>query len=55
MDILFKGKTLISEEWIESSSILQSKIPKGKRIFLAHKEKFPRWIECYPKTVIQIK
>ena len=55
MDILFKGITLVTKEEITSDSILQGKKPKGKRIFLKHRDKFPQWIECDPLTVIQIK
>jgi len=57
MDILFKGKTLLTQKWIESDSILQGKKPGGIRIFLKHREskdQFSKWTECIIETVEQI-
>jgi hypothetical protein len=55
MNILFKGKTLLTQKWIESDSILQGNKTGGFRIFLKHRETFPKWVECDIKTVKQIK
>tara|TARA_R110002167_G_scaffold284737_2_gene489855 strand:+ start:5161 stop:5328 length:168 start_codon:yes stop_codon:yes gene_type:complete len=55
MNILFKGKTISTKEWVESDSILQGKKTDGIRIFLKHKDTFPKWVECDVKTVTQIK
>jgi len=55
MDIKFKGQKLSTSEWVESDSILQGKQNGRKRIFLKTKDEFPKWSECKPETVIQIK
>jgi len=57
LNIKFKGKTLSTEKWIESDSILQGTKPDGFRIFLKHKEnetQFSKWTECIYETVKQI-
>ena len=54
MDIKFKGESL-SGKTIESDSILQSKKSNEIRIFLKDSETFPKWTECKPLTVKQIK
>lgn len=54
MHIKFKGETL-SGKILESDSILQGKNANGIRIFLKASESFPKWVECKPETVKQIK
>ena len=54
MDIKFKGESL-SGKIIESDSILQGKNLNGIRIFLKDSETFPKWTECKPDTIKQIK
>lgn len=54
MDIKFKGE-LLSGEIVESNSILQGRKLNGIRIFLKVKDTFPKWKECKPETVKQIK
>lgn len=54
IDINFKGQKLSTLEWVESNSILQGKHCDNKRIFLKTSDKFPKWTECKPETVIQI-
>ena len=54
MNILFKGQIIHNGEWIESDSILQGVKAGKKRIFLKHRETFPKWIECHTETVNQI-
>ena len=54
MDIKFIGESLSGIK-IESDSILQGKKLNGIRIFLKSKNTFPKWTECKPETVKQIK
>lgn len=58
MDILFRGQSIFSNEWIESDSILQGIRPSGKYVFLKYREsedQFSKWTQCKYETVKQIK
>ncbi len=58
MDILFKAKTLVTQKWVESDSILQGTRAGKNYVFLKYKEspeQFSKWTECEYKTLKQLK